>query len=126
MNDDANADPTATLAALTKQLEAAQKAEAAKATQTSSTANSTSDAAPPSEQPALFGMTPGSLLVGLVLSTIGLGCVRYAKVVGQWLFAFVGAALFLLPFFVTDALWLTLSGAGVLGGALLLKRFVTF
>ena len=104
-------DANAQLADLTRQLEAAQ----------------TKDKAGAVDAGGMFdGMTAGSLVVGLVLSTVGLGLVRYGKVVLSWMYAIVGVVLMVLPFFITDAWILGGVGAGVIALLLVLKKFVTF
>ncbi len=100
------------LAALTKQLEAAQ----AKGAKPGAAA----------DDGVFMGMTMGSLMIGLVLSTVGVALVRYARVTGQWMYAGIGALLFALPFVITDALWLGIAGAGAFGLMFFLRRFVTF
>lgn len=122
----------AQLEALTKQLQAAQQRpgqqnnpqlialteelERAKA----------EEAANPAAPDTFFGMTFGALMVGLVASTLGLGLIRYGKVSQQWIFAIVGVALMVLPFFVQDALILTVASVGTVGLGFLVRRFVSF
>ncbi len=72
------------------------------------------------------GMTAGSLLVGLVMSTVGIALLRYARVSLQWLFAIAGVLLMTVPFFITDVWLLTASGVGIVGVTLFVKRFVSF
>lgn len=100
------------LQALTKQLEAAQ----AKQGQPGKAADDS----------VMFGLSFGALMVGLVLSTIGVGFFRYARVVGQWSFAILGAVLFVLPFVFDDAVVLAAVGAGVIAAVIVVRRFVTF
>ena len=99
------------LQALTKQLEAAQGKQAKQ--------DATDDS-------VMFGLSFGALMVGLVLSTIGVGFFRYARVVGEWSFAILGAALFFLPFVFDDAVVLAAVGGGVIAAVFVVRRFVTF
>ncbi|MDP2340965.1 MAG: hypothetical protein Q8O67_08410 [Deltaproteobacteria bacterium] len=101
----------AQLAALTKQLELAQAEQKAGG----------------DVDGGMFdGLTAGSLMVGLVLSTIGLGLVRYGKVMLSWMYAIFGVALMVIPFFIMDAWILVGVGVGLIALLLLLKRFVSF
>ena len=100
-------------AALTKQLEQARKAEVR------------DDGKAPA--PEMFlGMTAGALFAGLLISTLGLAYMRYAKSTGQVAFGLCGLALFFVPWFVPSALPLVAIGVVLTALPIVLKRFVTF
>ena len=99
-----------TLQALQKQLEQAQAEEKADAK------------AHPDDAGTIMGFTPAALVLGLIVSTLGLALLRYARVTVQWSFAVVGLALMTIPFFITDAVVLGVVTVVVVGGLLLLRR----
>lgn len=98
-----------TLQALQKQLEQAQAEE--KQEQASHPDDGT-----------IFGFTPAALILGLIVSTLGLALLRYARVTVQWSFAVVGLALMTIPFFITDAVVLGVVTVVVVGGLLIFRR----
>jgi len=83
---------------------------------------------PPGAAPdaTLFGYSMGGLMMGLVLSTIGIGCLRYAKVTSQFIYAIPGVIFLVVPFFVETGWGLTAVLVGVSGLTALVRRFVTF
>lgn len=74
----------------------------------------------------LFGYSMGGLMMGLVVSTIGIGCLRYAKVTSQFIYAIPGVIFLVVPFFVETGWGLTAVLVGVTGLTALVRRFVTF
>ena len=106
------------LQALTSQLEAAQARESAQP-------KGVPPGAAPQDQ-TVFGYTPGALFLGLVISTAGIGYIRYAKVTSRLSPLVVGVALLGLAFLVKDAWILLGSSVGVVAVSLLLRRFVTY
>ena len=72
------------------------------------------------------GLSAGSLMVGLVLSTAGIGMIRYARVTLQWMWAIVGVLLMTIPFVITNVWILTGVGVGLIGSAWVAKRFISF
>jgi len=63
----------------------------------------TSTAQASADDGLFFGLTPAAVVLGLVVSTIGLALLRYAKVTLQFPVAIAGLVLMALPFFVTNA-----------------------
>jgi hypothetical protein len=81
---------------------------------------------PPAGEQTYFGLTFGALFLGLIISTVGLGYIRYAKVTSQLSFFLVGAALIGIAFFVKDA-WLLLSASVLIVClSIVVRRFVRF
>lgn len=101
----------AKLQKLVKQLEAAQRAE------------TRTDGKPP-EAATFMGMTMGGLFAGLVVSTLGIAYIRYAKTTSQYLFALCGLLMLVVPFFVSQTLPLCGIGFGLALLPVLVKRFV--
>ena len=64
-------------------------------------------------EPTFFGFTMGALFAGLIISTIGIGYLRYAKSTAEPIIAIFGLALLVIPFFITQTLWLSLVGGTV-------------
>lgn len=122
MGDDATADAKVgldhDLQALTSQLEAAQAKEGAPQ-------KGPQPGGGPADQ-AIFGYTPGALFLGLVVSTAGIGYIRYAKVTSRLSPLVVGVALLVVTFFIKDAWILLGTSVGIVAASLLLRRFVTF
>jgi hypothetical protein len=99
------------LSALTGQLE--------QAAHTSTPAGGAPDA-------TLFGYSMGGLMMGVVLSIIGMGCLRYAKVSSQFIYVVPGVIFLVVPFFVETGWGLTAVLVGVTGLTAIVRRFVTF
>ena len=74
----------------------------------------------------LFGFSMGALMVGLVMSVVGMGCLRYARAASQYIFVVPGVIFMAVPFWVTDAWALSAILVGVSALTLLVRRFVTF
>ncbi len=74
----------------------------------------------------LFGFSMGALMVGLVMSVVGMGCLRYARAASQYIFVVPGVIFMAVPFWVTDAWALSAVLVGVSALTLLVRRFVTF
>ena len=52
-------------------------------------------------------------MVGLMVSAVGLGYLRYGKTTAQPLLIVTGLLLLVIPWAVTDALWLSVAGIGI-------------
>lgn len=68
------------------------------------------DEAPPVEASAF---TFESMMVGLVVSAVGLGYLRWGRATASPILAATGVVLLVLPWVLYDALWLGLAGLGV-------------
>ncbi|MBI1947528.1 MAG: hypothetical protein HYS27_17690 [Deltaproteobacteria bacterium] len=121
MGNDATADPRVDLdrdlQALTKQLEAVQAKEGAP---------SNGPPAIAAADQTLFGYTPGALFLGLLVSTVGIACIRYAKTSSRIGPLLAGVAFFAAAFFIKDAWYLLGASGGIAAAALLVRRFVSF
>lgn len=120
---DAGPPADAQLEALTRQLDALQQAQ--RAQQQHEKQQQGTSGTTPAEQ-TFFGYTFGALFLALVISTVGIAYVRYAKVTSELAPFLVGVALFVMTYFITDALALFVSAAGVIGLHLVARRFVRF
>lgn len=105
------------LQALVKQLEAAQAKEGAAPKGPASAA---------ALDQTILGYTPAALFLGLVISTAGIACIRYAKVTSRLGPLLLGIALFALAVFVKDARILLGASVGIAILTLLVNRYVKF
>lgn len=103
------------LQALVKQLEAAQATEGA------APKGPAGGTAP---DQTIFGYTPAAIFLGLVISTAGIGCIRYAKVTSRLGPLLVGVVLIALAFIVKDARILLGASAAIAVLSFLANRFV--
>lgn len=56
----------------------------------------------------MFNLDPWYMLVAMVVSAIGMGAFMYGKKMGDGKFLMVGGALFVVTYFITDPIWLSL------------------
>ena len=115
--------PDQGIATLRKALEDAQAAQAAQKTLASEGAGGQGAPGPPPE-PTIMGLTFGALFAGLVLSSIGIGFLVYAKSETQPLFFLFGIVLVGLPFFVTNTTGLVVAGLVLVLLPMLLKKYL--
>jgi len=69
------------------------------------------------------GLSFEGMMVGIVVSAVGLGYLRWGKNTGQPLLALAGVLLLVVPWVVSDALWLSLAGVGIAVLGALAQRF---
>lgn len=98
----ADAKAEAQLGELLKQLQAQQQAELS--------AREDSPGYAPVET---SGFTFEGMMVGLIVSAVGLGYLRYGKAMANPLLIVTGVVLLVIPWFIMDALWLGLVGLGI-------------
>lgn len=101
-----------------------ERAQTAQAQKTAALTSLSHDESTPTPPDTFLGMTMGALFAGLVLSSIGMGFVIYAKSETQPLFALFGIALFVVPFFLTSTWPLSLVGAALVLTPILAKRYL--
>jgi len=69
------------------------------------------------------GLSFEGMMVGIIVSAVGLGYLRWGKNTGQPLLALAGVLLLVVPWAITDALWLSLAGLAIAVAGALAERF---
>jgi hypothetical protein len=84
------------------------------------------DGKAPVHDDTIFGFTLGALALGALMSIVGIGYLRYAKVTSNVLYGVTGVVLMVMPYFVTSTWGLAIGGAGTIGASILVRKYVTF
>ena len=74
---------------------------------------------------SMFGnFTMTSLIIGIVAGLIGSGYFLYGKRQSEMPWLFAGLALWVVPLFITSALWLTLSCGALVCAPIVVTRYL--
>ncbi len=107
-----------------QQMQRAQESVAHTAVPSDVPSDGPSDAAASSA--TLFGMSMTALMLNLVISTIGIGCLRYARSTQKIILVLPGLVFLVVPFFVTSAWALFAVFVGTTVATFFIDRHVKF